>query len=171
MALLVAGGPGCSSDSGSDSGNANPLNPTPNPGPSTTGSQTAMIDGIAWSAGPGPAGCRLDGGISLNGALGLCGTDGTYQIALAALAATGTYPLGPGSGSGASAFVIHLPSQGSWGPTALQGTGRVVITTLSATNVTGTFEFSGGALTPLATGVRTVTNGQFTLPICTGPTC
>jgi hypothetical protein len=169
VALLTAVTLGCGDSSGSE--NANPLNPTPNPGTPNQGSMTALIDGVAWSAGPGPAGCRLDGGLSQNGVLGLCGTDGRYQIGLGAPAAAGTYVLGVGAGSAGSAFVIQLPGGGSWGPTALQGSGRIVITSISATNVTGTFEFSGAAIVPPAIGVKTVTNGRFNLPICSGPTC
>jgi hypothetical protein len=131
---------------------------------------TAVIDGQAWSAGPGPAGCRLEA-LSQGGAIGICGTDGVYQIPLGVRAAVGTYQLGAGSSGIDSASLIHLASLAIWGPTRLQGSGQIVVSILTATSISGTFTFTAGPLVPPATGTRNVTNGQFNLPLCSGASC
>jgi hypothetical protein len=130
---------------------------------------TAVIDGQPWSAGPGPAGCRL-GFLSQGGAVGICGTDGVYQIPLGMPAAVGTHLVGVGSSGvpGASLIDVSDPTNiRIWGPTINQGSGRIVITSISSTSISGTFEFTAPPLVPPASGIRTVTNGQFNLPVCT----
>jgi hypothetical protein len=132
---------------------------------------TAVIDGQPWAAaGPGPAGCRLEALVSAGVSVAVCGTDGVYQIGMAMPAAVGTHQLGVGSSGVPSAFLIDLTDPTNlrtWGPTRNQGSGQIVISSISATSVTGTFEFTAPPLAPPASGTRTVTNGQFNLPVCT----
>jgi hypothetical protein len=165
LALFTA----CSSNDENSGAPGTPAGPGPGPA-AGTGSITAVIDGQSWSAGPGPAGCRL-GALSQGGAIGICGTDGVYQIPLSVRAAIGTYQLGVAASGGESASLIQLANQAIWAPSRLQGSGEIVVSSLTATTISGTFTFTGGPLVPPATGIRTVTNGQFNLPVCSGASC
>lgn len=175
---------GCGSgSSGSSSSAGNPAAPSPSPSPSpspapapspgqpaATGSMTAQIDGQPWTAGPGPAGCRL--GALVGTSIAICGTDGRYQIGIAVPASVGTHSLGVGSSGVSSVLLIDVTdlSFRTWSPRPSGGSGQVVVTSISSTSVAGTFEFTGPPLTPGTSGTRTVTVGRFVVPVCNG-TC
>jgi hypothetical protein len=83
----------------------------------------------------------------------------TILLSLYNIAATGTYPLGVNS-TNFGGIATYLNGSTSW-TTPLNGTaGTVIITSLTASRIAGTFSFTGAdVLNPAST--RSVTNGAF----------
>jgi len=141
---------------GGDDGPAAPAGTgNPNPG---TGTMTAFIDGVSWSAvvttGINQGGIVAIGGSNLNGllAIGLAFA-GTMED---------TYPIGPGLI--ANGNVIGMAG-GSWIASSTSGSGSIVVQSLTATGVSGTFSFTAPATVAGTTpAVRTVTQGTFNVP-------
>jgi hypothetical protein len=154
-------------------GSKSPTGPsTNNPGGgggggNSTGTLTATIDGVSFSA---------TGGLSAtlnNGLLSIAGVSGTQSLsfAVAANRGTGTYVTSALDPLGLNATFAITPSGASWQAFGSTGTATLTITTLTSTNAAGTFAFALAA-TPgtAASGTKTVANGVFNAPVTAPPT-
>ena len=88
----------------------------------------------------------------------------SINLSLTAIRAPGTYPLGVGPGvPGGSVIVAN--ATGGWSTVLSGAEGTITITTLSTTEIAGTFSFTVSALSGSATGTKTVTDGDFHLGV------
>jgi hypothetical protein len=79
----------------------------------------------------------------------------------------GTYPLGVGSTvPGGSVSMSSL--QGAWATLLTGAEGTITISTLDATHMAGSFDFTANAVGGGATGSRTASNGEFLLGLQPG---
>jgi hypothetical protein len=133
---------------------------------STRGTMTALIDGVPWS-GTVLSTANIVGDVFFH----FGGDDGTTVINIAVTNGStptgGTYGLAPGTPSNAGLSVIQGAGAGqSWscGASSSAGSGSVVISSLTPTGASGTFNFM---LTPTpgtaSTGTHSVTDGVFDL--------
>lgn len=88
-------------------------------------------------------------------------TNPTY-LALEFPNAVGTYTFSTSS-SAAAGYTVNsnVYYAGSSGPGSLTGAGTIVVTTLTATDVTGTFTFT--AIDPNTGNSKSITNGKFSV--------
>ena len=127
-----------------------------------TGAMSMRVDTTSWTATSGVFATRSGGVLSVGG------TDPTWNLGFAVTAnAPGTFVI-PGAGAQAGNNALLVLTQGnattgSWSANAVQGSGTVVITSLTATAVTGTFTFAVLPASGTASGVRNVTDGTFTI--------
>jgi hypothetical protein len=123
---------------------------------------TATIDGVAWNAEFEPIASNPQAGLYVISGVRTTGTVYTMVITLHNITGTGTYPLGVNLQVFGGHVVLSDATSG-WSTTLDGAAGEIVITTLTATRIAGTFEFVAD---PLATGsARTVTDGQFDVAI------
>lgn len=156
LGLLVAVAGGCGDDSS---------------GPGGSAPMTAKIDGAAFQSNPL---FSRQGIVSFApGAFVIAAhqTEGTsyrsITISLANIAGPGTYPLGVGPTVFGGSGIVVLDANG-WGTPLSGDAGSITITTLSTTQMVGTFSFVADASTGGATGVKSVTEGAFDVPIVSG---
>jgi len=136
-------------------------------GPNGTGGVTnftAKIDGVAWAPDISPTAINVSAGLySITGFKSTGSNPYTMVLALANITGPGTYPLGVTQQIfGGTAQVSDL--SGGWATPNTGADGTLVITTLSATQMVGTFNFVAVPLLT-ATGNKTVTEGQFDIPV------
>jgi hypothetical protein len=152
----------CGGDGGGDS-----TGPGPGPGPGATGQFTAKIDGAAWASDAGVE--RVGVPITLPGLYALTGTklgaNGyTIILTLNNIPGPGTYPLGVGvSVAGGNALIST--TAGGWRTPQTGADGSVTITTLTASRIEGTFNFTAVPFTGTVTGTKTVTDGSFKVDV------
>lgn len=144
-------------------GGSGPNGPTGGNG----GSMSATINGTAWTADPvliqAPT-PQKQGHYPLYGARLVGQSSNGVQLNLIGIPGPGTYPLG--TSGGVSGGVISLNEGSAVWTTPLSGAaGTVTITTLTSTRAAGTFQFVAEPAVGGATGTRTVTNGQFDIPL------
>lgn len=136
-----------------------------NPGGNGVTNFTAKIDGADWNAEYAPSAVNNSAGLYVITALRVTGSNNYSLIfTLANITGTGTYPLGVGLQMFGGSALISQPGADGWS-TPLSGVaGQIVITTLSATQMVGTFQF---VATPLlgAGASKTVTQGTFDIPV------
>jgi hypothetical protein len=129
---------------------------------------TARIDGVDWNAEFAPAAVNISAGNYVVTAVRATGSNNyTMVFNLYNLPGPGTYPLGVLlSMTGGNTLISQPPSNG-WTSPLNGNSGQIVITTLSATQMVGTFEFVAA---PMAgtTDTRTITLGEFDIPITAG---
>jgi hypothetical protein len=120
---------------------------------------TASIGGQAWSSTTSGMNAQVGG-------FGIIQIQGyqngtTILLTLYNIDSTGTFQLGmAGTMVGGGAIVADLAGHG-WA-TPLSGTaGTITLTTLTATQIAGTFSFTADAQNGGATGTKVVTSGQF----------
>lgn len=158
-ALLLATLSGCGSDS--------PSGPEGGGGGGSEFYMSARIDGTAWTADPSlitAAGTAegTPGMLSFQGS-SLAGGGRSIVIHLARIPGVGTYPLGVNIGTGTGGIATYAAGSQGWN-TALSGAaGTITISAISASTVTGTFQFEatradGGG------GSITVGEGRFHVP-------
>ncbi len=132
---------------------------------------SATINGTAWSAAPGTI-LVTAGAPGRPGSLLLQGATMTNPVRslsfdLSRIPGPGTYRLGinTGTGTGGTATVVQAPQ--SWLTPLSGAAGSITISSLTATRVSGTFQFEAE---PLAAGGGpvTVTNGAFNVPLPAG---
>ncbi len=127
---------------------------------------TARVDGVDWNAEFPVTAINGAAGLFSISALRVSGSNAfTLIFTLNNITGPGTYPLGIGVfGFGGTALISQVGTDG-WS-TPLSGVaGEFVITTLSATQMVGTFQF---VATPLLGGGganKTVTQGVFDIPV------
>ncbi|MGH7711909.1 MAG: DUF6252 family protein [Gemmatimonadaceae bacterium] len=132
--------------------------PTAPPGSVGPGTMTAQVNGSAWSA------TITKRAFASGGLITVQGQDGSNRIItiVARASAPGTYSLAIGNGLGHNALYSVVAA--AWS-TALQGgNGTFTITSLTATQVRGTFSFTAVSNVNGTAPVQ-VTSGQFDLPI------
>lgn len=128
---------------------------------------TAKIDGASWASDAGVE--RTGVPITLPGIYAMTGiklgTSGyTVIISLYNISGPGTYPLGVGpSVAGGNALLSTVA--GGWKTAQSGADGTITITTLTASRIAGTFNFTAVAFTGGATGTKTVTDGAFSLEV------
>jgi hypothetical protein len=124
--------------------------------PSGQSTLTARIDGVLWN-GIASAGAYVDAGI-----LRVEGGSAT-RIGFALPATPGIYSIGGPSGANAE-LAITLPGQPvaqSW-VASTPGGGSITLTSITTTDVTGTFAFTLTAVGGTgASGTKVVTDGRF----------
>jgi len=138
-------------------------------GPTGGGSGTlsAVINGTAWSSQPQMIQAptpQKQGHYPLYGARLVGQSSNGMQLNLVGIQGPGTYPLGTSGGVSGGTVSLHEGSA-IW-MTPLNGAaGTITISTLTGTRAAGTFQFVAEAAGAGATGTRTVTNGQFDIPL------
>jgi len=129
----------------------------PQPGSASPGTMTAQVNGAAWTA------TVVKRAFFSSGLLTVQGSDGSRIITIVVrTSTTGSFSLAVGNGLGHNALYTVVPAC-NWA-TGLGGSGTVTISAISASNVSGTFSFTGISNIS-GTAPATITNGQFNLPI------
>jgi hypothetical protein len=150
VGLLVAiGACGGSSDSTS-------------PGSTSSFHMTAKIDGSAFAAntvGSTTATQVLPGQYTLIGFQGST----SLNFSLANIRGPGTYPLGVGPQVPGGSVIVANAS-GGWATVQSGADGTITITSLSTTEIAGTFSFVAGAQ-GTGSGSKTVTDGDFRIAV------
>jgi len=125
---------------------------------------TAKVDGVAWAPDISPTAINAAAGLySITGFKSTGSNPYTIILSLANIPGTGTYPLGVTPQIfGGSAQISNLTA--GWGTPNTGADGQIVITTLSATQMVGTFNFVAAPLFGSSATV-TVTEGQFDIPV------
>jgi hypothetical protein len=127
---------------------------------------SATIDGQAWSSPAGSATAiqfaPQSGGYIITG-IGT-GVVASMTFTINLITRAGTYPLGVDGVSVQGGFA-GVTGGGTWLTPISGAAGTITITTLTTTRIAGTFSYSAIPSGGGATGTRTVTNGQFDLPI------
>jgi hypothetical protein len=154
VAALACGGDGDSTGPG-DSGNG-------------ASRLRAKVDGVAWASEAGAerfgVPISLPGLYSITGSKTSSGNNYTISIGLYNIGAPGTYPLGVGPQvAGGSAIISN--AAGGWSTPQSGSDGTITITTLTASRIVGTFNFTANALSGSATGAKTITDGDFDLEV------
>jgi hypothetical protein len=147
-------------------------------GGSATGSGhlAATIDGQAWVADQSTiqvsASGAVPGTLTINGSHVVSATNYlSLTLALGYINGPRTYPLGVNPGTNAGGTVSIFDQSGAGAPgiwmTDFTGSrGTLTVTSMSATNIAGTFELMAPpGLGSTATNTRTVTAGGFDLPL------
>ncbi len=141
------------------------------PGPGgNTGAMTAKVDGQSWASPLLTTSvatvATAPGQYVMTGLQSSGGSAQTITLSLLGIPGVGTYPMGVGSGvSGGNG--IYAQGNAGW-ITSLSGDqGTITLTTLTATRIAGTFSFIADLASGVGTGVKTISNGTFDLPITT----
>jgi hypothetical protein len=122
------------------------------------GTMTASINGSAWTATITKRAFRTADLVTIQG------QDNANRIITIVVraSATGSFPLTVANGLGHNAS--YTVGASNWSTALINGTGSINFTTLSATQVVGSFSFT--AISPVAgTSPVQVATGQFDLPI------
>jgi hypothetical protein len=119
----------------------------------TAGSVSALVDGTQWTAVIATG--ANTGGIVAVGASDASGAG--IGFAFQGTVADTTYVIGTGAAHNA-----HYTAGGtSWAANGFTGSGSIVVMTLTATRVTGTFSFEGASSTGGSPATRSITQGMF----------
>jgi len=128
-----------------------------NGNPSGNGSMNLKVDGTAWSASLSVQ------AVNTNGVINITGSDSKAKQAAVVLyqaTSTGTYKVGP-NGSNPGNMLRWTEGTGqtdTYIANNLLGSGTVTIDKLTATEVSGTFQFEGYSTTQ---NKKTITEGSF----------
>ena len=151
VALVALGA--CSSDKKDD--------PTPTTPTTPTNGFTWTADGTNYASTTAVKSV-VGGGMALLGQYKASNND-TYNITLNVPATPGTYPVGGGSSLNLASYDHTIGGTAtSYVATGTMGSGSVVVTSVTATEIVGTFSFNGEAFAP-AGATKAVTNGKFNL--------
>lgn len=148
----------------------------------TTGSAavTATIDGTAFASTTvqvtgGGSGANQVPGVLTIVASQIAGASNytTLTLSLGYIAGTGVYPLGVNAGTTAGGSGLVYVSQGAtfgtWSTNFTGSAGSVTVTSLTATRITGTFQYTAPPQSfSQTTGTRVVTNGAFNVALPAG---
>jgi hypothetical protein len=135
---------------------------------------TAKIDGVVWAADPRYVSQAVvhnaPGIYVISGSKFLTSTNVlTILLTLYNVRGPGTYPLGVGANVVGGTGIVSISETSAGWSTPLSGaSGTVTITTLTATRIVGTFDFTATPISGPSTGTKTVTEGRFDLPIPAG---
>lgn len=128
----------------------------------------ATIDGQPWVASFATAAAGADGVFTIVGSSQTASVTG-LSLVLYYIGAPGTYPLGVGSSVRGGTGLLSGGSS-SWATGLTGAAGTVTITNVSATRIKGTFNFSALPQSgPGAAATRAVTQGEFDVPVTSGP--
>lgn len=128
----------------------------------------AKIDGASWASDAGServgVPITLPGLYSITGAKIGAGANYTIAITLYNIGGPGTYPMGVGPQVAGGSAIVSTAA-GGWATPQSGADGTITITTLTASRIEGTFNFTASPLSGGATGTRTVTDGSFVLEV------
>jgi hypothetical protein len=100
--------------------------------------------------------------VSLGGSDNAVNLTDAQEISIATQATgPGTFPVGPGTGNGATGTLTVGRTQ-VWAANAVQGSGTITLTTLTISEASGTFSFNLVPAPP-AGGIKTIANGVFSI--------
>jgi len=165
VAVTIATGiSACGGSSGDSTG---PTNGGTGNGGTGNSRFTAKIDGVAWASNAGVESVGVP--ITLPGLYTMTGTKlgtGGYTIviSLSNISGPGTYPLGVGVSVPGGSVLISTTA-GGWRTPQTGADGSITITTLTASRIEGTFNFTAVPFTGSVTGTKTVTEGSFALDV------
>ena len=126
---------------------------------------TAKIDGTDWNAEFAPVASNPSPGLYVISGFRSTGANPyTIAISLTNVAGAAPYRLGVNTMMYGGTVVLSAPPSSGWTTTLDGDAGELVITTLTATRIAGTFQFVADPLSG-TTGTRTVTEGQFDVPV------
>jgi len=129
---------------------------------------TARIDGVDWNAEFAVAAVNPQPGLYSIAGLRTTGSNNyTMVFSLWNIPGPGTYPLGVNLQMFGGTVVLSQPPSNGWSTPLNGNAGEIVISTLSATQIAGTFEFTTDPQIG-TTGTRTITDGEFDIPINAG---
>ena len=141
---------------------------SPNGGSTSGFHMTAKIDGSAFVAGNPSlsfANQAVAGGYVLSGLQSSTTAATIITMSLANIRGPGTYPLGVGPQVPGGSVVLAVSTAG-WSTPMTGADGSITITSLSPTEIAGTFNFIVTASSSGATpATRTITEGDFRLPV------
>jgi hypothetical protein len=142
-------------------GSSGPAGPSANNNNNAAGTMTAQVNGSGWTASVVKR-AFLSGGTVLT----VQGSDGQNRIITIVVRGTtaGNYSLALGNGLGHNALYTANLGTANWSTALNGGTGTFTITSITATQVRGTFTFTGVSNVAGTAPVQ-VTSGQFDLPI------
>jgi hypothetical protein len=133
---------------------------------------TAQIDGQPWNAEVAPTANNFAPGSWIITAIRTTGANPlTLVLNLNNITGPGTYPLGvlDQMFGGWAQILGPQRSYAIWSTEDNGAAGQITISTLSATQIVGTFSFTAHPeLGTVASGVRTVTDGAFDIPVTGG---
>jgi hypothetical protein len=143
----------CGGDDGGPTGTNNNGNGTV----TGDGNITATINGVAWrSLKSGDRGSKSGQFYAVVGV----SSNYTLTLGIGNLTGPSTVSLDlAAGGNGSSAIVAN--ASGGWGTAFSGGTGTIVVTTLTANRIVGTFSFDAKPGSGGATGTLQVRNGKF----------
>lgn len=129
--------------------------------PTTTYATTWTADGKNYTATTSNG--AVNSGNLIIGSTYTASSSESYSLTLAVPAATGTYTIGT-SGANITAGYNTTLAGTNTGYIAASGvgSGTIIVTTLSATEIIGTFSFTGMAISASAT-TKAITNGKFSI--------
>lgn len=154
LTLLAACGGGGTTDPNGNGGN----NGLPN--------FTAKIDGAVWQASVAvTAQNPMPGLYSITG-VRLTGADNyTMIFSLWNIKGPGTYPLGVGVQMQGGSVVLSHPLSSGWSTPLNGASGTITITTLTATRVVATFNFTADGSVTGGSGTKVITEGSMDVPV------
>jgi hypothetical protein len=132
------------------------------PNPGNTG-LSARIDGAAWS--PDLPVTAVNGAAGLYSISGFKSAGYTMVFQLANITGPGTYALGVDHTVFGGAVTLSRPPSSGWSTPLNGAAGELIINTLTATRMAGTFHFDAAPLLTGTTGNPRVTDGVFDLPV------
>ena len=141
---------------------------SPNGGSTSGFHMTAKVDGAAFVASNpdlSPASQAAPGSYVILGLQGSTTAATIITISLANIRGPGTYPLGVGPQVPGGSVILAVSSAG-WASPMSGADGSITITSLSTTEIAGTFNFSVTAsLSGTTPATRNITEGDFRLPV------
>lgn len=139
----------------------------PPPPPPGGGAVSATVNGQAFGTVSFAQAVHALSGGYLVSAQSVAGVNAkAITISLMNITGPGTYPLGTGAGV-EGGFATYVENGAGWGTDLSGEAGTITLTTLSDSRMAGTFSYTATEHTGGATGVRTLTNGSFDLPVTT----
>jgi len=90
----------------------------------------------------------------------------TLALLLGFIPGTGTYPLGvnQGTNAGGTGTVTTTSPTGTWSTPYSGAAGTVTITSISSSQISGTFQFTAPPVPPQSGAARVISNGKFSVP-------
>ncbi len=133
-------------------------------GGGVSGTMTARIDGVAWTADRRIRVRQDPRGVYTIEGLNSASMPEQVTLGLFNIGATGTYPMGVGA-TIIGGLGIYASAAQQWS-SPMDDSGTLVITEISATRIKGTFAFAANPVAlGGATGLRNITDGHFDLPL------
>ena len=136
--------------------------------PTTTNKFTALVDDVRWQAYSVSLTANQYGGFSLNGLDLYSLSRMNITITVGHVTGVGSYPIVGGLGpfDGGEASIRPTGSSAVWSTRSTGSSGTLTVTTATESRVAGTFQFVAIPTAGFG-GNRTVTQGEFDLPIGT----
>ena len=125
---------------------------------------SAKVDGAAWNADLATTG-SISGTSPQVLSIGGTGSQGQINLVLGNYTGVGVYNIGIASPSTFSSYTLTSSPFTSYSASAVLGSGRIEVTSASATRVEGTFYFSGKDNNTTPPGTKEITEGTFRIDL------